>query len=108
MSINQTTYRNSATGRTQRRLRADYIIEGNLEVTGRLTQDGEAVGGSGGGTYEIPTGAINGSNAAFTFTAPPKLIFRNGVMERRLGSISGNVFTFDTAPEADDNIEGLI
>lgn len=110
MSINQTTYRNSSTGRTQRRLHADYIIDGNLDVTGVLTQDGETIGGESGtsATYEHPTGTINGSNAAFTFTAPPKLIFRNGVMERRLGEISGNIFTFDTPPETGDDIEGLI
>lgn len=57
-------------------------------------------------TRETPVGAINGSNAAFTFTAPPLLIFRNGVNETRLGSIAGNVFTFDIAPNIGDEIEG--
>ena len=65
-------------------------------------------GGGGGGTYEEPTGTVNGINAAFTFTAPPILVFRNGVMEKRLGSVVGNVFTFVTPPETGDDIEGLV
>lgn len=65
-------------------------------------------GGGGGGTYEIPTGSVDGSNAAFVFTAPPILVFRNGVMEKRLGSISTNTFTFDAPPESGDDVEGLV
>lgn len=64
--------------------------------------------GSSGGTREVPSGAINGSNAVFMFTAPPILIYRNGLNETRLGVISGNTFTFDVAPRTDDDIEGLI
>lgn len=58
--------------------------------------------------YEIPTGAVDGVNDEFTFTAPPILVHRNGVMERRLGTILGNVFTFTTPPDIGDDIEGLI
>jgi hypothetical protein len=61
-----------------------------------------------GGTYEIPTGTVNGINAAFVFSAPPILVFRNGVMETRLGSVSTNTFTFDTPPDEGDDIEGLV
>jgi hypothetical protein len=81
-------------------------VRGNLEVGGTLTQDGGPVGGSP--ALETPTGAVNGNNAAFVFTAPPVLVFRNGVMEFRLGSVSINTFTFDTAPESGDDIEGLV
>lgn len=69
------------------------------------SDDASATGGS---TREVPAGAVNGSNSAFTFTAPPILVYRNGVNETRLGGVTGNVFTFDSAPDADDDIEGLI
>lgn len=59
-------------------------------------------------TLEAPTGLVNGSNKAFTFSGPPKIVFRNGVQETRLGAIVGNVFTFTVAPDADDDIEGLV
>ena len=67
-------------------------------------------GGEGGGsvTYETPTGTVNGVNDDFVFTGPPIAVFRNGVNETRLGSISTNTFTFDTAPETGDDIEGLV
>jgi len=66
--------------------------------------------GSGGGLSApvTPTGSINGINASFVFPAPPKMIFRNGVMEYRLGSVAGNTFTFDTPPETGDDIEGYV
>jgi hypothetical protein len=59
-------------------------------------------------SLETPNGEVDGENVAFTFTGPPILVFRNGVMERRLGSIATNVFTFNTPPEMGDNIEGLV
>lgn len=69
------------------------------------------MGGSSGGVtlaLETPTGAVNGVNATFTFTGPPLSVFRNGVMERRLGSVVGDTFVFDSPPDADDDIEGLV
>lgn len=66
---------------------------------------------SGGGSsvsLETPTGAVNGTNDDFVFTAPPIVVFRNGVNETRLGSIATNTFTFDTPPETGDDIEGLV
>ena len=69
---------------------------------------GAAGGRGGGGSYEIPSGAVDGMNDTFAFTAPPILVFRNGVMELRLGSVSTNDFIFDTPPMIGDNIEGLI
>lgn len=65
-------------------------------------------GAGGGGTYEASSTVPNGARVAFTFTAPPVMVFRNGVMETRLGSIAGNVFTFDSAPETGDDVEGLV
>lgn len=64
----------------------------------------------GGGipTFETATGDRDGVNDEFTFTAPPLLIYRNGVMERRLGTILGNVFTFNLPPDLGDDIEGLV
>jgi len=79
-------------------------LQGDIRFSDGTTQSTAA----GSGSYEVPVGAVNGINAAFTFSLPPVLIFRNGVMERRLGTIVGNVFTFDTPPDIDDNIEGLI
>lgn len=46
----------------------------------------------GAGQLETPAGSVNGSNAVFTFTSPPIVVYRNGVNETRLGSISGNSF----------------
>lgn len=62
----------------------------------------------GSSSLETPTGDADGENNEFTFTSPPILVFRNGVMESRLGLVDGNVFTFDTPPEEGDDIEGLV
>lgn len=65
--------------------------------------------GSGGGTYEVATNSpADGVDDAFTFTSTPIVVFRNGVMETRLGTITTNTFTFDAAPNADDDIEALV
>lgn len=74
---------------------------------------GPTTAGGGGETVtlETPTGAINGVNATFTFTAPPIIVFRNGVMETRLGTIVGSTFVFDIPPTAGDDpdqIEGVV
>lgn len=70
-------------------------------------------GGSGGGdgetgTLETPTGVVDGVNATFTFTAPPTTVYRNGVMETRLGAVVGNTFVFDIPPDTGDSIEGVV
>jgi hypothetical protein len=66
-------------------------------------------GAAGGGSYEAATESpATGSNDTFTFTAPPTLVFRNTVMERSLGSVVGNTFVFDVAPNLNDVIEGLV
>ena len=57
---------------------------------------------------ETPTGDVDGMNTDFVFTAPPIQVFRNGVMELRLGTVSTNTFTFDTPPEVGDDVEGLV
>lgn len=74
-------------------------------------EGGEGGGDSGTGTREIPTGAVNGVNTTFTFTAPPVTVYRNGVMETRLGTVVGNTFVFDIPPTAGDDpdeIEGVV
>jgi len=58
--------------------------------------------------YEVPTGDIDGENDTFSFSAPPILVFRNGTMERALGTIDGSNFVFDSAPDEGDVIEGLL
>lgn len=70
------------------------------------TQNTAPTGGSV--ALETPTGAVNGTNDDFVFTAPPIVVFRNGVNETRLGTIATNTFTFDTPPETGDDIEGLV
>lgn len=64
--------------------------------------------GGGSVSMETPTGAVNGTNDDFVFTAPPKVVFRNGVNETRLGTISTNTFTFDIPPDTGDSIEGIV
>lgn len=65
--------------------------------------------GSGGRMErQVPSGDINGVNRVFTFTSRPTMIFRNGVNETRFGDITGYVFTFDTAPNTGDEIEGCV
>lgn len=62
-------------------------------------------------TLETPTGDVDGVNDEFVFSAPPIVVFRNGVNETRLGSIVGSVFTFNIPPSAEnggDDIEGLV
>ena len=99
--------RNPVTGSETTSLDGDFRFAGNVDVSGTLTQNGQAISG-GSVSLVTPTGAVNGSNQVFTFSAPPIAVFRNGVQETRLGSIAGNVFTFDTAPETGDDIEGLV
>ncbi len=71
--------------------------------------ESDAGGGGGGGSYEVAAESpASGSNDTFTFTGPPKLVFRNGVMETGAGSIVGSTFVFDVAPTADDDVEGLV
>jgi hypothetical protein len=66
-------------------------------------------GGGGGGSYEVATESpATGSNATFTFTGPPTLVFRNGVMEMSLGTVAGNTFVFDSNPNLNDVVEGLV
>lgn len=57
---------------------------------------------------ETPTGDVDGVNDEFVFSAPPIVVFRNGVNETRLGTIAANTFTFDTPPDIGDDIEGLV
>lgn len=106
-----TYVRDPVTGQETTVLEGHYEIKGNFNVRGSLTQNGSAVGSggsSGTGSLEVPAGAVNGSNADFVFSVSPILVFRNGVMESRRGTINGNTFTFDSPPETGDEIEGLV
>lgn len=65
--------------------------------------------GGGGVTFEAAANSpADGMDDEFTFTGTPVMVFRNGVNETRLGTIAGSTFTFDSAPDADDDVEGLI
>lgn len=81
-------------------------IDNAIRFPDGTTQNTAASGNSV--SLETPTGAVNGVNDDFVFTAPPIVVFRNGVNETRLGTIATNTFTFDTAPETGDDIEGLV
>lgn len=59
-------------------------------------------------SLETPTGDVDGVNDEFVFTAAPIIVFRNGVNETRLGTISTNTFTFGIPPQEGDDIEGII
>jgi hypothetical protein len=83
-------------------------IRANLDVLGTVTENGQPIEGGSEGAYEVPAGEVDGVNDTFTFSAPPKLVFRNGVMEMRKGTVEGNDFVFDAAPVEGDDIEGLI
>jgi hypothetical protein len=96
MSKNATRLRNHSTG--------EYVIFNDAGAL--VNQDGDSVGGSGG-TLETPAGAVDGVNDTYTFTGPPTLIFRNGVMENDLGSIVGSTFVYDSAP-ATGTMRGLV
>lgn len=74
-----------------------------------LATEKELGSGGGGGSYEVATESpATGSNATFTFTGPPTLVFRNGVMEISEGSVAGDTFVFDSTPNLNDVIEGLV
>jgi len=62
-----------------------------------------------GGTFEAASNSpADGVDDEFTFTGTPVCVFRNGVNETRLGTIDGSTFTFDAAPDADDDIEAIL
>ena len=80
-------------------------LPGTLTVDGDLSVSGESPGSL---SLETPTGDVDGVNDEFVFSGPPIAVFRNGVQETRLGSVAGSTFTFDTAPQEGDDIEGLV
>lgn len=67
----------------------------------------EAITG-GSVALETPTGDVDGVNDEFVFTAPPIVVFMNGVNETRNGTIAVNTFTFDAPPLTGASIEGLV
>lgn len=94
------------------RIRKDdgtYIDADDVATTAFVTTAVEEGGGGGGGTFATASNSpADGNDTAFTFTGTPIVVFRNGVQETRLGTIAGSTFTFDSAPNADDDIEALI
>lgn len=75
---------------------SDYIKEADLPP------------GGGSVTLETPTPLPDDVEDTFTGSAPPKMVFRNGVMELRLGSVVGSTFVFDTPPATGDDIEFVV
>lgn len=93
-----------------RYVKARDVNEQGHSSTAWVPESELSTGGGAAATLalETPTGDVDGVNDTFTFTGPPLSVFRNGVMERRLGSVVGNTFVFDSPPDADDDIEGLV
>ncbi len=63
----------------------------------------------GGLTYETPTGAVNGVNAIFVFTAPPVLVTFQGVVQTAGVdyTLTVNTVTF-TVPPVGGTVQGLV
>lgn len=84
---------------------SDLKVPSTKAVRAYIATEG---GGGGSVTLETPTGDVDGVNDEFVFSAPPIAVYRNGVMESRLGTVSTNTFTFDIPPDTGDDIEGLV
>lgn len=60
---------------------------------------------------EIPAGAVDGTNAAYTLMFTPTsgslLLFRNGLLQQIAGdyTLTGNVVTFNAPPQAGDTLQ---
>lgn len=85
-------------------------VKAEITDAGALVVDGEEVGAGGAAAaeFETPTGSVDGSNAAFTFTDAPQIVLRNGANETHLGYIDGNTFNFDTPPGVGETILGCV
>lgn len=61
-------------------------------------------------TLETPTGAINGTNDDFVFTAAPIAVYLNQGLQYDPDDYSadGSTITFNTPPEVGDKVRGLI
>lgn len=72
---------------------------------------GSAAGGGGGITslaMETPTGAVDGVNDEFVFTAPPTQVFYQGVLQNGTDyTLVGSTVTF-TIPPVTGSVQGLI
>lgn len=91
----------------------DVTMIANLDVEGTLSVNGVPVGtGTPGGTItlETPSGAANGSNTAFVFSAAPTCVFLNGIlMEVNADfTLSSATVTFIVAPNPGDRVRGLV
>ena len=67
---------------------------------GALIQQDEIEGGTGGVSFETPSGAVNGSNVTFTVTQTPLFIVAdNQTYFQNFGfTLSGLTITMDAAP----------
>lgn len=105
--------RDPTTGQEYTIRRGNETIIGDVEVTGRLTNNGQAVGGDEGGggsvTLETPTGAVNGVNAEFVFTAPPIFVTYQKQIQDLTDdyTLAGSTVTFVVAPVS-GTVKGLV
>lgn len=99
---------NKDTGRRTEIRDADYRIRGSVEFTGSLTNNGSPVGGGGSVTLETPTGAVNGVNKIFVFTAPPRLVIYQKQVQTldEDYALGGSTATFVVAPSS--AVTGLV
>jgi hypothetical protein len=80
------------------------IVDGDISASATLIKHADVV------TREVPTGAINGVNTAFTLASSPvagtEHVYLNGILQNEGGSndytISGANITFNSAPLAGD------
>lgn len=84
---------------------ADVNVHGNVTAN-------NLGGASNPIVLETPTGAANGSNAVFVFTAAPVAVFLNGILQEEGAgadfTISGATVTFNFAPANNDRVRGLV
>lgn len=86
---------------------ADKIVAGSNVTLDVLNPGGDeklqinATGGSGAGTPEVPTGAVDGVNTVFVFTKVPAFIVVDegrSMIENNGWTASGTTVTLDIAP----------
>lgn len=68
----------------------------------------------GGASVELetPSGTVNGTNDDFVFSAVPKAVFLNGILQDAGAgedyTLSDSTVTFNTPPESGDKVRGLV
>ncbi len=75
----------------------------SLEYTDPVAEGSSEEEGGGGGTWEVPTGDIDGENDTFTCTGPPVAFFKNGIEQHEFGSVVGSTFVYSDAEQIPDD-----